>query len=495
MIRIRPLHQVSPAALSPLLTAWGLLFLFALPVLAQQPPPVVRVSPFLQEVRASADRFTRLERWIVAVGSHRLGESDAFSQELARWSLTDLQWLWVDAHSLAGVMRDQKFHDFQAKASDGRYATVIYSRQQTEWLKALACAAGGYLDPSGFQAPLGSVPRECIRTTPVGLLSSAVTDVALFFGRERIRRGDDNLFWRRAALLHSDIAMLERPVPVPIGTDSLPIGPRRTRFHFVDGRAAGLTLGPTQWALAETALEFIKPANASKPEPARDEMVRQWYRATQLWLQSHEQHDPHHLEAGLALFPNDPMLLFLSGCEHEGYAAPAIQAALEGTLRRPDDPQPAKEELRRAARDFRMSLEVETSPLVRSHLGRVLSLLDTHAEGIQQLTAAGPNLATDELRYLNAMFLGQAQERVGQLDAAAVSYQRAHEVYPGAQTPLLALSAVARRRDNYQEAREPMAALWLLDTSRTDDDPWWEYAVSHARTADAAIARVWELSR
>lgn len=467
----------------------------ASPVFAQQPPPVLRVSPFAQEFRASTERFTRLERWIVAVGNHRLGESDTFSQELARWSLTDLQWLWVDSHSLAGVMRDQKFHDFQARASDGRYATIIYSRQETERLKALGCAAGGYLDPSGLQAPQGGVPRECIRSTPVGLLPRPVSTVAAFLGRERVRRGDDNLFWRRAALLHSDVAMLERPVPVPLGADSLPIGPRRTRFHFVDGRAAGLSLGPTQWALAETALTFIKSADSPKPVPARDEMVRQWYGATQLWLQSHEQHDPHHVEAGVALFPNDPVLLFLSGCEHEGYASSTIQAALEGTLRRPDDPQPAKEELQRAARDFRRSLELQDSPLVRSHLGRVLSALNRHGEAIANLTTAAETLTTSELQYLNDMFLGLALERAGQLDAAAAAYQRAHERYPSAQTPLLALSAVARRRDSYAEAREPMTAVWSLDPARTDDDPWWDYAVSHTRTADAAITRVWESAR
>lgn len=462
---------------------------------AQQPPPVLRVSPFATEMRTSADRFTRLERYLVAVGTHRLGESDVYSQEVARWSLTDLQYLWVDAQSLAGVMRDQRFHDFRVKASDGRFAEVIYSRQQTELLKALSCAAGGYLDPSGFQAALGTVPRECIRTTTPGLLSAPVSEVALFFGRERVRRGDDNLFWRRAALLHSDIAMLERPVPVPLGTESLPIGPRRTRFHFVDGRAAGLTLGPTHWAIAEAMLGYIKTAAATKPDPARDPMVRDWYRATQLWLQSHEQHDPHHLEAGLALFPGDAVLLFLSGCEHEGYAAPSIQAALEGTLRRPDDPQPAKEELRRAVRDFRKSLEAEDSPVVRSHLGRVLALLDTPADAIEHLTAASSQLPTAELRYLNELFLGQAQERAGLLEAAADAYQRAHALYPSAQTPLLAASSVARRMDSYAQARQPMAQLWALDATKADEDPWWDYAVSHTRTATTAIARVWEAVR
>ena len=111
--------------------------------------------------------------------------------------------------------------------------------------------------------------------------------------------GDDNLFWRRAALLlrhrdagascprphrHRLIAHWSAPDAFPPWTGGLP----------------DLRWVPTQ-ALAETALELSSPP--TRPSRSQcDEMVRQWYRATQLWLQSHEQHDPHHLEAGLALF-------------------------------------------------------------------------------------------------------------------------------------------------------------------------------------------------
>ncbi|MGC4080625.1 MAG: hypothetical protein QM736_00530 [Vicinamibacterales bacterium] len=464
--------------------------------LAAQVQSILSVPAMPLELRADASRFARLERWALAVAHHNPGEPDGDSADLATWSLTDLQALWIDANALARVMRDRSAGGFRLGTPDGRSTSIVYTRAQLDSLRRLACIVGGYLDPSGFAMRAGSVARECVESIPLNELSPALADVAVSFGHERVRRGDDNLFWKRGALLHSDIAMLEHQAPVPLGTPSLPIGPRRARLELIDGRAVGLTLGGIHWSLAESLLTFVKPADAHTPAPERDDMVRAWYQATTLWMQSTEQHDLQHLENGLALFPDDATLTFLSGCEHETYSAASIQAAINPSNRATNAVRSAKNELKRAAADLRRSLGADSSnPQTHMHLGHVLSMLDEPREAIDHLTAASTTLDSDELHYLNDLFLGRALEQAARFDEARAAYQRAHDRRPTAQSPMLALSALARRRDAYEPARAAIDSLWTTPATDDDDNPWWTYPVSHTAGVDAVVARAWELGK
>lgn len=470
-------------------------------LLAAQSPSgsIITVPATPREYRATADRFDRLDRWIRATASHRLGESDAFSQELATWSLTDLQALWVDAHTLAQLMRDRSQGNFSVRTADGQVVRIVYSRRQLDTLLGFACIAGGYLDPAGFTDRAGSVARECVVSAPLTHLDPEMAKIALWFGSERLRRGDDNLFWRRSAVLHSDVAMLEQPRPLAVGTTSLPIGPRRLRAELLDGRQLAITLGGVHWSLAETVLEFVRArgatgeTRASTTEPPSDDpMVRSWYQATTMWLQRHEQRDLQHLDAGLARFPDDGLLLFLRGCEHESYGSPAIQVPLEGARRSDGPVRSSRDEWRTAASDFIKSLETN-GPRDETllHLGRVQTLLGSKDAAVRTLASTYDRLPSASLRYLRDMFLGEALEQTAAFEDANAAFARAHNLFPTAQSPMLALSQLQRRMDHYDSAKTSIATLWTSPTGTDDDDPWWLYSVSHTAGADARVEAVW----
>ena len=85
-------------------------------------------------------------------------------------------------------------------------------------------------------------------------------------------------------------------------------------------------------------------AAAITPAPGRDDMVRQWYRATAAWMQLREDHDKLHLDRARAIFPADPDILFLSACQRETYAGAPIQT--RGALGRPADRRDAGRRIR-----------------------------------------------------------------------------------------------------------------------------------------------------
>jgi hypothetical protein len=94
----------------------------------------------------------------------------------------------------------------------------------------------------------------------------------------------------------------------------------------------------------------------------------------------------------------------------------------------------------------------------------------------------------DLLRYFVALFLGAAEEALGNDAQATASYARAAALYPTAQSPHLALSALARRRGDRTGALNALQRTF--DLSKTDSerqDPWWTYHVAHGRHAEALL--------
>jgi hypothetical protein len=89
------------------------------------------------------------------------------------------------------------------------------------------------------------------------------------------------------------------------------------------------------------------------------------------------------------------------------------------------------------------------------------------------------------------MFLGQANEQAAALAEARAAYEQAHALCPRAPSPLLALSQLERRADNYEPARQAIDQLWVVVPETDDDDPWWAYSISHTTQADTLVEAVW----
>src|SRR5262249_22658300 len=145
----------------------------------------------------------------------------------------------------------------------------------------------------------------------------------------------------------------------------------------------------------------------------------------------------------------DPIILFLSGCLSETYAAPHIQSAIRSAV------APAgtifavgsdRTELRQAEGFYRRALSADWSlPELHLRFGHVLLLLEHHADAAKEIRLALEAEGDPILRYYGELFLGAAEERLGHADAARQAYADASALYPNAQSPHLALSALARR--------------------------------------------------
>jgi hypothetical protein len=88
-------------------------------------------------------------------------------------------------------------------------------------------------------------------------------------------------------------------------------------------------------------------------------MVHDWYRATSAWMILNEDHDTKHFDRAREIFPNDQDILFLSGCQHEAYARPLLQSAVQTAVlptKFSIDVDSARLELGRAESFFRGAL-------------------------------------------------------------------------------------------------------------------------------------------
>jgi tetratricopeptide (TPR) repeat protein len=433
-----------------------------------------------------AERVARVERWLKAVDRHEPGEPDEAVAEVSGWTIDELRGLWVDVVALSQLTRNVRMSHFTVRSENGSAAVEIsYSSQQLRRMVALACAAAGMLASNS----------DCAAVKAGTQVDEELFRLATHAAAERARSGDDNYMLRRAALLHSDIAMLQPHAMVePFATRATPlVGPQSWRIDIADGRGTGGGMTAVHWDIARTAFDQIRPPGAAKPAPERDSMVRTWYRATGAWMQFREDHDTLHLDHGRKIFPDDPDLLFLSGCQRETYAAPAIQAAAH-TVSLPSGFAVAigseRAELRQAENLLRRAVTAAPE-MGEAHLrlGRVLGLLGRHQEAVAELQQALTQLTDDDSRYYDALFSGAEEEALGRFDAARDAYQRAATLFPLAQSPLVALSQLAHRRGDRAAAAAAMRMVFELPAAvdRGTDDPWWHYHVHHARNAEDLV--------
>lgn len=433
-------------------------------------------------------RLERLAQWLKAVARHTPGEDDAPLQEAAGWSNADLKNLWLDANALIQITRSEAIRGMTGKRAVDRFSvrtdgqktatTIRYTPVQMRRLTVLACAAGGLL-----------VDPPCMSMNAANDLDADLRQIATLARTARLH-GEDNYVVRRGAILHSDVAMLA-PATMRAADEVRPGAPlQRLRMEISDGQEIDLHQSAVHWEVARMLLDLVVPKGDTHPAPGRDDMVRQWYRATASWMQLREDHDKVHLNRARELFPSDPDILFLSATQRETYAGAAIQAAVRSAVLPTGvtmDVGSDRTELREAEFLFRQTLQIKPDYAeARLRYGRVLNALGKHAEAAAALRRAVGELTDRQLLYYAELFLGAAEAALGSRDAARVSYERAAELYPRAQSPLLALSELARRSGDRGGALRAIDRLFALDSEERDphDDPWWWYYVAQARDAD-----------
>jgi len=242
------------------------------------------------------------------------------------------------------------------------------------------------------------------------------------------------------------------------------------------------------WAQGRALLD------ATRPDPRMDPMVELWYEATIAFLIESKDYanGVRQIDHAAALFPDAPGLLFEHGRYHESLASRGIQTAVQASG---TGDRSASAHLKEAEGLFRRAVASNPDFVeARVHHGAVLGALRRHGEAADELRkaiAAAPEVV---LRYYAEMFLGDEEQALGRKDSARAHYSEASTLFPSAQSPWIALSALARRGGNRVESLSAIRrALDLPPYQRVRrEDPWWEY---YSWFSQDAVTRLRDLYR
>lgn len=95
-------------------------------------------------------------------------------------------------------------------------------------------------------------------------------------------------------------------------------------------------------------------------------------------------------------------------------------------------------------------------------------------------------LTGDRQRYYGELFLGAEELAEGRADAAKAAFQRASTLFPGAQSPYLALGQLAWQRADRAGAAVVLDGLAVSPSAEAGrEDPWWTYEL--AAVLDVAV--------
>jgi tetratricopeptide (TPR) repeat protein len=298
---------------------------------------------------------------------------------------------------------------------------------------------------------------------------------------DEIAHADLTRLLKRAAVYHADVAML---APRRISAKS-----PHVVYREVDGRQAAVEAGTVHWEFGSRLLGDLLRED-SKQAP----FVRAWYAATASYLQLSQtlsEADAHLARARRAC-PRDPELLFMGGCALEILASPRIQGIVASSSQPLE--VPAQRTALRGAYDlFREAVELAPGHVeARLRCGRTAGLLGRHEEAVAELRLVLAGRPPDVFRYYAELILGYEEEALNHRDGARAAYERAAAVFPTAQSPLLALAALARRGGDRQAAGVAMERLWALPADgHRRLDPWQAYHFMQGAGADELLAGVY----
>lgn len=388
----------------------------------------------------------RLQAWLAAVETHTPGRKDAAAFLVGQWVNSDVDLISPYVEGLIEVLPPQKVE-----------------------LR---------------------LPRRLTRADREALEQMAAAI------RSRI---DGTTLAKRAAMLHADVMMSGLAKDSRHLTEAEARAEARAGGRIIvlgkDGQPQGFAVPPRHWEFARLLLDRLWPAPIEHP------FVRQWYRSTTAYLffdlRWAELKD--HLEFARRTLGPDAPLEFATGCVHETLASPSITSVADAMPRLGARASISgrSDNLEKAEEAFRESVRLDpTFAEARVRLGAVVAARGRAEEavGILEPVAARGEDAT--VRYFAALFLGEALQTLGRRDAAADAFTLAASLFPRAQSPHLALSALAI--EHADRAAALRAVQRVLDMSRAAgdrDDPWWKYRIGPGRYAQRLLEELWTASK
>lgn len=407
---------------------------------------VVRAAPAAAQVKAEFWE-PKLQAWIQAVESHVPGRDDAAAFAIGRWVNSDIAMMTPFILGLIEMLppRPEVLRYPQSLTRDDRDRILVMAE------------------------PLG-------------------------------RRTDRTPFIRRAAMLHADVMLFRIAKPSRYLSEEQARRDAQARGRITilgkDGEPHGFAVMPKHWDFARELLSEVKPT------PADDPFVRLWYRAAtafMLFELSFGEADIHLTEARRAIGP-DAHLEFDTGCLHEAFASPNVTTVAEAVDRRTtikSGVASQRESLEKAEEAFAEAVRLSPSfAEARVRLGRIMSLRGRHREAAEFLRQGGTMATDPAVKYIAAMFLGNAEQAAGNADAAAEAFDTAAALFPLAQSPHLARSALAIDRADRKGAAQALRRLLELpQDEKQRADPWWTYRFCSGRQAKDLLTVLWSTAR
>ena len=407
-------------------------------------------------VQADAARAERLKVWMAAVEQHVPGEVDDALQNVRRMRRAELALVLEDVRAVSKLMRIPN--------------TKVFYRS-------------GNPNPTSN----ASVP-------PMVVFSDEHYAVLKDTARGALRRFTSNELLKRAAVLHTDIALLApsdfEPMPLRAGAELL-----RATLYTDDGQVLRFVASVDHWEMARKLLERVtRHEDREELAPAKDADVRRWYLATLAAMQVSEALIQPHFGEALRLFPEDPEILFYVGAYRETLSARHVNDALRRSpnLAGQERDVGSDDDERDRARDFyrRVLALAPTHVEARLRLGRVLSQRGEHENAARELRRVVADARDPIVAYLGALFLGRVLETQRNVAAAREQYERAAALFPRAQAPRLSLSLLASRSGNQRSAAAGLDAAFDDRSTSPMDDPWWAYFALAGRDADVRLADI-----
>ena len=393
---------------------------------------------------AEDPRISRLRDWISAVDAHRLGEHDEALDRVGAWSFDQLD---------QGVKAIDVLVNPPSERSVGRGAFT--------------------------QSPIG------------GELEKMSKDL-----RER---PDIDRFRKRAALFHTDAAMLVS-VPIIVGKLPPPSAGRRTydtrRVDVLssDGQVERYQISDPHWDYARLLLDSI-PVRTQ-----RDPIVARWYRAVGAHFILHRKFADaiDHFKAANRIVPDDPDVLYGQACLQEIFGAPRIQdyvrIARQSGINMLDIVGPSAH-FRRAEGLLRKALMAKPDfPEAHLRLGRVLAELDARDEALTHLQQVTTMTKEPRLVYYAHLFAADVMLAADRINDARAEYEKAIVLFPSAQAAHLGLGAALRLTGDRHAALEAVLATATVtpDTRDQSHEPWWNYYDGDDTDVDVLLGQLRE---
>jgi hypothetical protein len=335
----------------------------------------------------------------------------------------------------------------------------------------------------------------------------------------RAVRNDPGLsaFVRRAAVLHTDAAILrdrlpdfedDAPTPdVNSRTSPSPLLANDLAIAHTDGRVVGRTALNWNWTFARSLLDVLVPPDSSSGSFARSDIattgdrlfVATWYHATSAYLLAIGKHGDlnGHLAHAAAVLPDDANVLFDRGCSAETLGLPAYQV-LPGDagygnaatrIRIVVAPENRTDE--EAETLFRRALDVDPRYAeARVRLARLLERRGLHDEAAAQIEQALAGAPGDRVAYFAHLVAGRNELARGRAPDALAQYRAALAIFPDAQSALLGASEAAVMNADVSGA---LALVQKLGdrTAALEADPWWSYILGAGRDVRELMAALW----